>query len=116
MADHDTNKITVQVQVEPTPGVPETRSLQPTAYAEVCPEARRTQSEKDTSSAMASGPPMAVGNKEGLQAAAPAELEQIELDDSILDLMPGEVDDFTEAHLDFAAALLEMMGKQLPNT
>ena len=116
MADHNANKITVQVQVEPTPGVPETSSLQPTASAEARPEARRTQSEKDTSSAMASGPPMAVGNKEGLQAAAPAELEQIELDDSILDLMHGEVDDFTEAHMDFAASLLEDDGEEIART
>ncbi len=40
-------------------------------------------------------------------------MEQIELDDSILDLMPGEVDDFTEAHMDFAAALLEDDGEEI---
>ncbi len=52
MADHNANKITVQVQIEPTPGVPETSSLQPTASAEARSEARRTQSERDTSEAI----------------------------------------------------------------
>ncbi len=107
MADHNANKITVQVQVEPTPEAPETSSLEPTASAEARSEARRTQPERDTPNAVTSGPPSAVDNKEGLQAAAPAELEQIELDDSILNLVPGEVDDFTEVNMDFAAALLE---------
>ncbi len=103
----------MQVQVKPTPEVPETSRMQPTAPAGARSEARRTQSEKDAPNAIASGPPTAVGNKEGLQAAAPAELEQIELDDSILDLMPGEVDDFTEAQMDFAAALLEDDGEEI---
>ncbi len=116
MADHNANKVTVQVQVEPTPEVPETCSMQPTAPAETRPEARRTQSEKDTSDAIASGPPTAANSKEGLQVAAPAELEQIELDDSILDLMHGEVDDFTEAHMDFAASLLEDDGEEIART
>ena len=96
MADHNANKITVRVQVEPTPGAPETSSHQPTASAEACSEARRAQLERDTPDAVASGPPTAADTNEGLRATAPAELEQIELDDSILDLVPGEVDDFTE--------------------
>ncbi len=113
MADHNANKITVQVQVEPTSEAPETSSLQPTASAGARSEARRTQPEKDTPNAVTSGPPTAVDNKEGLQAAAPVELEQIELDDSILNLMPGEMDDFTEVNMDFAAALLEDDGEEI---
>ncbi len=107
MADHNANKITVWVQVEPTPGTPETNSQQPTASTEARSEARRAQPERDTPDAIASGPPTAADTNEGLQAAAPAGLESIELDDSILDLVPGEVDDFTEVNMNFAAALLE---------
>ncbi len=40
-------------------------------------------------------------------------MEQIELDDSILDLVPGEVDDFEGVNLDFAAALLEDGGEEI---
>ncbi len=58
-------------------------------------------------------PPTAVDSNEGPQGAAPVELEQIELDDSILDLVPGEVDDFTEVNMDFAAALLEDDGEEI---
>ncbi len=95
MADHNANKITVRVQVEPTPEAPETSSQRPIASAEARSEARRAQPERDTPDAVASGPATAADTNEGLQAAAPAELEPIELDDSILDLVPGEVDDFT---------------------
>ncbi len=59
------------------------------------------------------GPPTAADTNEGLQAAAPAELEPIELDDSILDLVPREVDDCTEVNMDFAAALLEYDGEEI---
>ncbi len=40
------------------------------------------------------------------------ELDLLALDDSILDLMPGEVDNFDGANLDFAAALLEDDGEE----
>ncbi len=40
------------------------------------------------------------------------DLELMELDDSILNLMPGEVDDFDGTSLDFAAALLEDDGEE----
>ncbi len=113
MADHNAKKIIVQVQVEPTPGAPETNSQQPTASAEARSEARRAQPKRDTPDATASGPPTAADANEGLRATAPAELEQIELDDSILDLVPGEVDDFTEVNMDFAAALLEDDGEEI---
>ncbi len=39
------------------------------------------------------------------------ELDLPELDDSILNLMPGEVDDFDGVNLDFTAALLEDDGE-----
>ena len=116
MADHNANKITVRVQVEPTPGVAETNSQQPTASAEARPDARRAQPKKATPDAVASGPPIpptAADSNEGLQGPAPVELEQIELDDSILDLVPGEVDDFAEVNMDFAAALLEDDGEEI---
>ena len=113
MADHNANKITVRVQVESTPEAPETSSQQPTASVETRSEARRAQPERGTSDAVASGPPMAADTNEGLQVAAPAELEQIELDDSILNLMPGEMEDFTEVNMDFAAALLEDDGEEI---
>ena len=37
----------------------------------------------------------------------------MELDDGILDLMPGEADDFEGVNLDFAAALLEDGGEEI---
>ncbi len=40
------------------------------------------------------------------------DLELMELDASILDLIPGEVDDFDGANLDFAATLLEDDGEE----
>ena len=116
MADHNANKITVRVQVEPTPGEAETNSQQPTTSAEARSDARRVQSEEATPDAIASGPPippMAADSNEGLQGTAPVELEQIELDDSILDLVPGEVDDFAGVNMDFAAALLEDDGEEI---
>ncbi len=116
MADHNANKITVRVQVEPTPVAAETNNQQPTASAEARPDTRRTQPEEATPDAVASGPPippMAADNNEGLQRAALAELEQIELDDSILDLVLGEVDDFEGVILDFAAVLLEDGGEEI---
>ncbi len=106
----------MRVQVESTPEVPETSSQQPTASAETRSEARRAQPEKDTPKAVASGPPMAADTSKGPQAATPAELESIELDDSILDFVPGEVDDFPEVNMDFAAALLEDNGEEIANT
>ncbi len=108
MADHNANKVTVQVQVEPTPVAAETNNQQPTASAEARPDARRTQPEEAASDAVAPGPPgpPTTANTDGLSRAALADLEQIELDDSLLDLMPGEVDDFAGVNMDFAAALL----------
>ncbi len=113
MADHNANKITVRVQVESTPEAPENSSQQPTASAKTRSEARRAQPERGTPDAVASGPPTAADTNEGLQVAAPAELEPIELDDSILNLVPGEVDDFAEVNMDFAAALLEDDGEEI---
>ncbi len=43
----------------------------------------------------------------GLPTTALEDLEQMELDDSILNLMPGKADHFEGVNLDFAAALLE---------
>ncbi len=57
-------------------------------------------------------PPLATGSDLGLPRTALEELEQMELDDRILDLMPGEADDFDGANLDFAAALLEDDGEE----
>ncbi len=131
MADQNANKIMVQVQVEPTPAVAGptqadssalradtsgTTSGQLTTTGEVSSDAQRTQPEGATPDAIASGPPIpptATGNNEGLPRAALAELEQIELDESILDLVPGEVDDFEGVNLDFAAALLEDGGEEI---
>ena len=131
MADHNANKITVQVQVEPTPAVAEptqadssalraemagTTSQQPTTSEEACPDARRTQPEGATPDAAASGPPgppTATGSDMGLPTTALEDLEQMELDDSILDLMPGEADDFEGVNLEFAAALLEDGGEEI---
>ncbi len=112
MADHNANKITVRVQVESTLKAPEASSQQLTASAETRSEAQRAQPEKDTPEAVASGPPTAADTSKGSQAATPAELETIELDDSILDLVPGEVDDIPEVNMDFAAALLEDDGEE----
>ncbi len=58
MADHNANKITVRVQVEPTPGAAETSNQQSTAAAEACADAQRTQPEEATPDAAASGLPM----------------------------------------------------------
>ncbi len=116
MADHNTNKITVRVQVKPTPVAAETNNQQPTASVEARSDARRTQPKEAIPDAIASGPPIpptAADNNEGMPRAALAELEQIELDDSILDLVPGEVDDFEGVNLDFAAALLEDGGEEI---
>ncbi len=131
MADHNANKITVQVQVEPTPAVAEltqadssalraetagTTSQQPTTSAEARPDARSMQPDGATPDAAASGPPMSptiAGSDVGLPTAALEDLEQMELDDSILDLMPGEADDFEGVNLDFAAALLEDDGEEI---
>ncbi len=110
MADHNANKITMRVQVEPIPGAAETNSQQ------VCSDARRTQPEEATPDAVASGPPIpptVADSNEGLQGTAPVDLESIELDDSILDLVPGEVDDFEGINLDFAATLLEDGGEEV---
>ncbi len=116
MADHNANKITVQVQVEPTPGAAETSNQPSTAAAEARPDAQRTQPEEATPEAAASGlpiPPTAANNNGEPPRAALAELEQIKLDDSILDLMPGEVEDFAGVNMDFAAALLEDDGEEI---
>ena len=113
MADHNANKITVQVQVEPTPGAAETNSQQPTASAEARSDARRAQPEKATPDTVALGPPISPTAADSNEGAAPVELAQIEIDDSILDLVPGEVDDFTEVNMDFAAALLEDDGEEI---
>ena len=112
MADH----ITVRVQVEPTPGTAKTNSQQPAASAEARSNARRTQPKEATPDAAASGPPIpptVADSNEGLQGTAPVDLESIELDDSILDLVPGEVDDFEGINLDFAATLLEDGGEEV---
>ena len=79
-----------------------------------CPEG--TDSEEATPYAIASGPPIpptAADSNEGPQGTAPVDLESIELDDSILDLVPGEVDDFEGINLDFAATLLEDGGEEV---
>ncbi len=131
MADHNANKIMVQVQVEPTPAVAGltqadspvlraeragTTSQQPTASEEARSNARRTQPDGATPDAAALGLPMpltAVGSNEGLPRTTLAKLEQIELDDSILDLVPGEVADFEGVNLDFSAAHLEDDGEEI---
>ncbi len=56
---------------------------------------------------------MPAGSDMGLPTTALETLEQMELDDSILDLMPGEADDFEGVNLDFAAALLEDGGEEI---
>ncbi len=131
MADHNANKITVQVQVEPTPVEAEptqadrsslraemagTTSQQPTTSTEARLDARGMRLNGATNDAAASGPPVpptAAGSDVGLPIAALEDLEQMELDDSILDLMPGEADDFKGVNLDFAAALLEDGGEEI---
>ncbi len=55
---------------------------------------------------------MAADNDAGPMEYALGDLDLMELDDSILNLMPGEVDDFDAANLDFAAALLEDDGEE----
>ncbi len=64
--------------------------------------------------AVTSGPPIppTATNTDGLPRAALAGLEQIKLDDSLLDLMLGEVDDFAGVNIDFAA-LLEDDGEEI---
>ncbi len=116
MADHNANKITVRVQVEPTPVAAETYNQQPAVSAEARPDARKTQPEEPAPDAVASGPqipPTAANHDEGLPKGALAELEQIELDDGLLDPVPGEVDDFEGINLDFAATLLEDGGEEV---
>ena len=131
MADHNANKIIVQVQVEPTPAVTEptqadnsvswaraaeTNNQLPNTPDEASPDARGTQTAGATPNAAAARPPitpMAAGSDVGQSKTALEELEQIELDDSILDLMAGEADDFEGVNLDFAAALLEDGGKEI---
>ncbi len=130
MADHNANKIIVQVQVEPTPvvAVPtqatssaprvetaEASNLLPTTPNEAHPDARGTQRHRATPDAAAAGPPippMAAGIDVGPTKSVLEDLELMQLDDSILDLMPGEVDDFDGANLDFAAVLLEDDGEE----
>ena len=130
MADCDTNKIIMQVQVEPTPAVAEptqpasplpraetaeARNLLPTTPDEAHPDARGTQPDRAIPDATAAGPPippMAAGSDAGPMSSALEDLELMELDDSILDLIPGEVDDFDGANLDFASALLEDDGEE----
>ena len=110
MTDHNANKITIQVQVEPTPVMAETNNQQPTASVEARPDARGTRPSAATPDATASGPPVpptAAGSNIGLPTTALEDLEQLELDDSILNLMPGETDYFEGVNLDFAATLLE---------
>ncbi len=58
-------------------------------------------------------PPTAADSNEGLPTIALEDLEQMELDDGILDLMPGEADDFEGVNLEFAAALLEDRGEEI---
>ncbi len=116
MADHNANKITVRVQVEPTPEAAETNDQQPATSAEARPDTRGTQPKEAAPDAVASGPPIpptAANNNGGLPKDALAELEQIELDDGLLDLVPGEVDDFEGINLDFAATLLEDGGEEV---
>ncbi len=116
MADHNANKITVRVQVEPTPVATETNNQQPAVSAKARPDARGTQPEGAAPDAVASGPPTppkAADNNEGLPRGALAELEQIELDDGLLDLVPAEVDNFEGINLDFAATLLEDGGEEI---
>ncbi len=131
MADHNANKIVVQVQVKPTPTAAEptqanssaarsetagTNNMLPNTPDEASPDAQGTRPDEATPNAVAAGPPippMATGSDEGLPKTALAELEQIELDDSILDLMPREADDFEGVNLDFATALLEDGGEEI---
>ena len=94
----------------------EINNQQPAVSAEARPDTRRTQPEEATPEAAASGlpiPPTVANNNREPPRAALAELEQIELDDSILDLVPGEVDDFAGVNMDFAAALLEDDGEEI---
>ncbi len=116
MADHNANKITVRVQVETTTEAPETNNQQSATSTKARPDTRGTQPEEATPDAVASGPPIlptAADRNEGLQGTAPVDLESIDLDDSILNLMPGEVDDFAGVNMDFAAALLEDDGEEI---
>ncbi len=103
MADHNANKVIKQVQVEPIPAAAETSNQPSTASAEAAPDA------------VASGPPIppTATNPDGLPKGASAELEQIELDDGLLDLVPREVDNFEGINLDFAATLLEDGGEEV---
>ncbi len=130
MADHNANKIIVQVQVEPTPAVAgptqaassvlraetaEASNLPPSTPEEAHSDARGTHPDRAAPDAAAAGPPippMAAGSDVGPMGSALEDLELMELDDSILDLMPEEVDDFNGANLDFAAALLEDDGEE----
>ncbi len=72
MADHNANKITVRVQVEPTPVAAETNNQPPAISTEAHPDARKTQPEEAASDAIASGPPMppTATNTDGLLKGA----------------------------------------------
>ncbi len=112
MDDHSADKIIVQVQVEPSPAVAEptqagssasraemaaANNLLPATADEAHPDAQRMRPDGATPDAAAAGPsipPTATGRDVRLPTTALEELEQMELDDSILDLMPGEADDF----------------------
>ncbi len=93
----------------------EANNLLSTTPDEAHPDVQETQPDGATPDAAIAGPPippMADGSDVGLPRNALEDLEQIELDDSILDLMPEKVDDFDGAKLDFAAALLEDDGEE----
>ncbi len=82
---------------------------------EAHPNARGAQHDRATPDADTAGPPMptmAADSGVGPTISALEDLELMELDASILDLMPREVDDFDGANLDFAATLLEDGGEE----
>ncbi len=109
MAGHNANKIILQVQIEPTPAVAEptqadnsalraemaeANNLPPTTLDGAHPNAQGTQPDGATPNAAAAGPPippMAAGSDVGPTRSALEHLELMELDDSILNLIPGEL-------------------------
>ncbi len=128
MSDQNANKIVVQAQVEPTPDAAKTpQPASPTAVldpesAVTLPSNTPDKTNPDTAGTRPDGatpnadgtlcpstptdPTAASTSAEPMESAL-TEQDIWELDDTILNLLHGEADDFDGANLDFAAALLE---------
>ncbi len=130
MADQNANKIAVQAQVEPTPAAAKTpQPANPTTESGPKGTGTLSSSSPDKTNPDTTGtrpygatpnadgpepltPPTAASTSAEPMESALTEPELWQLDYSILNLLPGEVDDFDRANLDFATALLEDNGEE----